>query len=163
MSIESVVPSNHLILCHLFSFCLYFFPASGSFPMSQPFTSGGQSIGASASASVLPVNIQDWFPLGLTGLTSLQFKGLSKVFSNTRVFSHESALPLRWPKYWSFSISPSKEYSRLISFRTDYFDPFAVHGILESSPAPQVKSINSSVLSLLCGPTHICTWQLEKS
>ena len=61
--------------------CLQSFPASGSYPMSQFFTSGGQSIGASASASVLPMNIQDWFPLGLTSLISLQSKGLSRVFS----------------------------------------------------------------------------------
>ena len=66
-----------------FSPCLQSFPASGSFPMSQLFASGGQSIGASASASVLPMNIQDWFPLGLTGLLSLQSKGLSRVFSST--------------------------------------------------------------------------------
>ena len=65
--------------------CLQSFPASGSFPMSQFFTSGGQSIGASASALVFPVNIQDWFPLGLTGLISLPSKGLSTVFSNTTV------------------------------------------------------------------------------
>ena len=68
-------------------FCLSFssqsFPASGSFPMNLLFTSGGQSIGASASASVLPMNIQDWFPLGWTGLISLQPKGLSRVFSST--------------------------------------------------------------------------------
>ena len=62
MSIESVMPSNHLIFCHPFSSCLQSFPASGSFPMSQLFTSGGQSIGASASASVLLVNIQVWPP-----------------------------------------------------------------------------------------------------
>ena len=68
-----------------FSSCLQSFPASGSFPMSQFFTSGDQSIGVSASASVLPMNIQDWFPLGLTGLTSLQSRGLSRVFSNTTV------------------------------------------------------------------------------
>ena len=67
----------------LFSFCLQSFPASGSFPMSQLFTSRGQSIAASASSSVLPVNIQGWFPLGLTGLISLPSKGLSRVFSNT--------------------------------------------------------------------------------
>ena len=60
-----------------FSSCLQSFPASGSFQMSQFFTSGGQSIGVSASASVLPMNIQDWFPLGWTGWISLQFKGLS--------------------------------------------------------------------------------------
>ena len=63
--------------------------ASGSFLMSQFFTSGGQSIGVSASTSVLPMNIQDWFPLGLTGLLSLQFKGLSRVFSNTTVQKHQ--------------------------------------------------------------------------
>ena len=63
--------------------CLQSFPASGSFPMSQFFPSGGQSIGVSASASVLPVNIQDWFLLGLTDLISLQSKGLSRVFSRT--------------------------------------------------------------------------------
>ena len=61
------------------------FPASGSFQMSQFFASGGQSIGTSASASILPMNIQGWFPLGLTGLISLQSKGLSRVFSNTTV------------------------------------------------------------------------------
>ena len=66
-------------------FCLQSFPNSGSFPMSQFFTSGGQSIGVSASASVLPMNIQDWSPLGWTGWISLQSKGLSRVFSNTTV------------------------------------------------------------------------------
>ena len=68
-----------------FSSCLQSFPASGSFPRSQFFTSGGQSIGVSASASVLPMNIQNWSPLGWTGLISLQSKGLSRVFSNTIV------------------------------------------------------------------------------
>ena len=74
-----------------FSSCLQSFPASGSFPVSQFFASGGQSIGASASASesVLPMNIQDWFPLGLTGLISFQSKGLSRVFSNTTVQKHQ--------------------------------------------------------------------------
>ena len=85
----------------LFSSCLQSFPTSGSFPMSQLFPSGCQSIGASTSALVLPMNIQDWFPLGLPGLITLQCKGLSK----------------------------------------------------ESSPTPQFKSINSSVLSFLYGPT----------
>ena len=70
-----------------FSSFLQSFPASGSFPMSQFFSSGGQSIGA--SASVLLMNIQDWFPLGLTGLISLQSKGLSRVFSNTTVQKHQ--------------------------------------------------------------------------
>ena len=72
MSIESVMPSNHLIFCHPFSSCLLSFSASGSFPMSWLFALGSQSIGASASAPVLAMNIQDWFPSGLTGLISLQ-------------------------------------------------------------------------------------------
>ena len=72
-----------------FSSWLKSFPASGSFPMSQLFPSGGQSIGASASASVLQMNIQDWFPLGLTSLISLQSKGCSRDFSNTRVQKRE--------------------------------------------------------------------------
>ena len=71
-----------------FSSCPQPLPASGSFPMSQLFTSGGQSIGVSASASVLPVNTQDWSPLGWTGWISLQSKGLARVFSNTIVQKH---------------------------------------------------------------------------
>ena len=74
-----------------FSFLLQSFPASESFPMSQFFASGGQSIGVSFSASVLPMNIQDWFPLGLAGWISLQSKGLSRVFSNTTVQKHHSS------------------------------------------------------------------------
>ena len=103
MSTESVMPSNHLNLCCLvpFSSHLQSFPASGSFWMSQFFASGGQRIGVSASASVLPMNIRDWFPLGWTGWISLQ----------------------------------SKESSQ------------------ESSPTPQFKSFNSSVLSFLYSPT----------
>ena len=72
-----------------FSSCLQSFPASGSFPVSQFFTSCGQSIWVSASASVHPMNIQDRFPLGLTGLISLQSLGLSRVFSNTTVQKHQ--------------------------------------------------------------------------
>ena len=89
MSIELVMLSKHLILCSFFSFCLQSFPASGSFPVSQLFTSGGQSIGASASASVLPVNIQGRFPLTLTGLISLQYNGLSGVFSSSTIRKHQ--------------------------------------------------------------------------
>ena len=98
MSIESVIPSNHLILCHP--------------PLLLP-----------------------------------------SVFPSIRIFSNESALCIRWPKYWSFSISPSNEYSGLISFRISWLDLLAVQGTLKSSPAPQFKSINSSALSLLYGPT----------
>ena len=72
-----------------FSSCLQSCPASGSFPMSQFFVPGGQSVGVSASASVLPINIQDWFPLGWTDWIFLQSKGLSRVFSNTMVQKHQ--------------------------------------------------------------------------
>ena len=72
-----------------FSSCPQSFPASGSFQMSRLFSSGGQSIGVSASTSVLPVNTQDWSPLGWTGWISLQSKGLSRVFSNTIVQKHQ--------------------------------------------------------------------------
>ena len=82
-----------------FSSCLQSFPASGCFPMSQLFQSGGHSIGASFSASVLPMNIQGWFPLGLADLISLLPKGLSRVFSSTTVRKHRffSARPSLWP------------------------------------------------------------------
>ena len=73
----------------LFSSCLQPSPASGSFQMSQLFSSGGQRIGVSALASVLPLNIQDWFPLGWTAWISLQSKGLSRLFSNTTVQTHQ--------------------------------------------------------------------------
>ena len=80
-----------------FSSHLQAFPASGCFTMSQSFPSGGQSIGVSTSASVLPMNIRDWFPLGWTGWISLKAKGLSRVFSNTTVQKHQffsTQLPL---------------------------------------------------------------------
>ena len=99
-----------------FSSCPHSFPMSGSFPTSWLFTSSGQSIGASASASVLPMNIQGWFPLGLTGLISLKSKGLSRVFSSITVqkhlfFSAHSSLRssthictwlLEKPKFWLY-------------------------------------------------------------
>ena len=87
-----------------FSAHLQSFPASGSFQMSQLFTSGGQSIGASTSASVFPMNIQDRFPLGLTGLISLQSKGLSRVFSNTTVHF----------KKWAFGVNLSNSAPPLL-------------------------------------------------
>ena len=100
MSTESVMPSNHLILC-------------------QPF--------------LLPPSI----------------------FRSIKFFSNESVLHIRWPKYWSFSfsISPSNEYSGLISLRMDWLDLLVVQGTLESSPTPQFKSINSSMLSFTYRPT----------
>ena len=93
MTIESVMPSNHLILCHPFSSCLQSFQASGSFPVSQFFTSGGQSIGASVSASVLPMNIQDWFPLGWTSLITLSPRD-SQESSPTQQFKSINSLVL---------------------------------------------------------------------
>ena len=103
MCIESVMSSNHLILCH---------------PLFLP-----------------------------------------SIFPSIRVFSNESVLCIRWPKYWSFSfnISPSNEYSGLISFRMAWLDLLAVQDSQESSPAPQFESISSSVLSLLYSPTLIRT------
>ena len=100
MSIESVMPSNHLILCH---------------PLLLP----------------------------------------PSIFPSIRVFSKKSVLHIRWPKYWSFSfsISPSNEYSGLISFRMDWLDLLAVQGIQESSPTPQFKRISSLALSFLYSPT----------
>ena len=89
MSIELVMSSNHLSLCHPFLLLPSAFPESGSFPMSQLFLSGGQSIGGWTSASVHLMNIQDLFPLGWTGWISLQFKGLPRVFSNTTVQKHQ--------------------------------------------------------------------------
>ena len=119
VSIESVMPSNHIILCLPLLFppsiflsirsfpvsqffasggqiigvsassCLQSFPKSGSFPMSQFFTPGGKSIGVSASASMLSMKIQTWFPLGLPGLIFLLSKGLSRVFSSTTVQKHQ--------------------------------------------------------------------------
>ena len=89
MSIELVMPSNHLILCCPLLLLPSIFLRSGYFQMSQLFASGGQSIGVSALASVLPTNTQEWFPLGSTGWNSLQSKGLSRVFSNTTVQKHQ--------------------------------------------------------------------------
>ena len=84
-----------------FSPCLQSFPASGSFPMSQLFASGGQSVGVSATASVLSMNSQGWFPVGLTGWISLLSKGPLRVFSNTTVQKHQFFCA--WPSLWSKS------------------------------------------------------------
>ena len=89
MPIKLVMPSSHLILCRPLLLLPQSLPASRSFPMSQLFAWGGQSTGVSASASVLPMNTQDWSPLGWTGWISLQSKGLSRVFSNTTVQKHQ--------------------------------------------------------------------------
>ena len=88
-SIQSVMPSSHLILCNPFSSCPQSLPASESFPMSQLFPCGGQSTGVSAVASFLPKKSQDRYPLEWTGWISLQFKGHSRVFSNTTLQKHQ--------------------------------------------------------------------------
>ena len=85
-----------------FSFCLQSFPASGSFQMSQFFTSGGQSIGVSVSTSVFPMNTRDWFPLGLTDSISLQSKGFLRVFSSTTIQKHQFFGAQ--PSFWSNSV-----------------------------------------------------------
>ena len=100
-SIESMMSSNHLILCHPLFSCLQSFPASESFPVSWLFISGGQNIGASASAPVFPMTIQGWFPLGLTRLISLLSKGFSRVFSIPTVQKHQFFGPQ--PTLWSNS------------------------------------------------------------
>ena len=78
---------------------------------------------------------------------------LPSIFPSIRVFSNELAVCIRWPKYWSFSFSPFNEYSGLISFGIDWFDPCSPRDSQESSPTPQFKSFNSSVLSLFYSPT----------
>jgi len=117
----AIQPSSSVVP---FSSCLQSFPASGSFPMSQLFASGGQSIGVSALASVLPKNTQDWSPLGWTGWISLQSKGLSRVFSSTTVRKHQffgTQLSLSWlvcleyvQVLYSFTWIKSYQLSRLL-------------------------------------------------
>ena len=99
MYTESMMLSNRLIFCCLLLLCLQSFPALGSFSMSRLLTSGGQSIGA--SASILSMNIQDWFPLGLTGLVSLLSKGLWRVFFRTTIQRHQffHAQPFLWSSF----------------------------------------------------------------
>ena len=117
MSIESMMPYKHVVLCHPLLLLLLSFPASGSFPVSQLFESGDQSIGASASIPVLPMNIQDWFPLGLTGLISLLSKGLSKIFSKTQ-FKSNNSLALSF--LYSPTLTSVHDYWKNHSF--DYTD-----------------------------------------
>ena len=109
-----------------YSSCLQAFPASGSFPMSQFFTLGGQSIGASVSASVLPMNIQDWYSLGLTGWISLQSKGLTRVFSNTTV-----------QKYQFFST----QLSLWVSSHIHLLPSGTLFGLLPKSVCPRLHSL----------------------
>ena len=117
MSFESVMPSNHLILCHPLLLLLSVFPASGSFPMSRLFIIWWLKYSASASASVIPLNIQDLFPLGLTGLISLLSRGLSRVFSSTP-FGDISCLVLNL--FYRPALTSIHDYWKNHSF--DYMD-----------------------------------------
>ena len=111
-----------------FSSCLQSFPTSGSFPMSQFFASGSQSIGVSASASVLPMNIEDWFPLGWTDWISLQSKVLSRVFSNTTVQKHQF-FSAQLSLYSNSHICTwHVRHVRVQLFAT----PWTIHGILQA-------------------------------
>ena len=111
---------NHLILCHPLLLLPSVFPSSGSFPMSHFFTSGGQSTGVSALASVLPMNIQDWSPLGWTGWIALQSKGLSRVFSNTTVRKHHET-QLWCQKVWELLVYSTQGYG-VLKGRTHYLN-----------------------------------------
>ena len=108
-----------------FSSCPPSFPASGSFPMNQLFTSGGQGIVASAWASVLPMNIQCWFPLGLTCLISLLSKGFSGVFSSTTVWEHQffSTQPCLWSSYhiWTWLLEKPWLWLHRVCWQSDVF------------------------------------------
>ena len=116
-----------------------------------PWTAAHQASRSFTNAWTLPklISIESVMPSNHFILCHLVFL-LPSIFPSIRVFSHESALCIRWPKYrtYSFNISPSNEYSGLISFRMDWLDLFAIQGTLKSSPTPQFKSINS-VLSFI--------------
>ena len=125
---------------------LFVTPLTAALQASLSITNSRRLLKLMSITLVIPSNhLVFWHPLFLT----------LPIFPSIRVFSSESVLHIRWPKYWSlsFSISPSSEYSGLISFRMDCLDLLAVQMTQESSPAPQFKSIHSSVLNLLYGPT----------
>ena len=133
MSIELVMPSNHVILC-----CPLFlpqsFPAPRSLPMSQLFASGGQSIGV--SALLLPMNIQDWFPLGLIGLISLLSKGLSRVFSSSTVQKHQF-----------FSVQPSLQSNSYLCMTTGKTIALSIQNL--SAVSLLCKTLSRSVTAFL--------------
>ena len=111
------------------------------------------SLSLTISQSLFKLMSTEWGHPTISSCHPLLF--LPSIFPRIRVFSNKSALHIRWPKYWSFSLSPSNEYSRLISFSIDWFDRLAVQGSLKSllQQAPQFESINSSTLCFLYGPT----------
>ena len=142
--------------------CLQSLPASGSFPMSWLFPSGGQSIGASASASVLPINIRGWFTLGLTGLISFQSKGLSSVFSNTTVQKHQSfgAQPPLWSNshihIWLL-VKPQLGLSRPLL--QSYVSAFNALSNFVTAFLPRCKCL---LISWLQSPSTVIFWNSRK-
>ena len=163
MFIESVMPSNHLILCCPLSSCPQSFPIrifsnESVLHIRRPKNwSFSFSISSSNEHSGLISFKMDWLDLILCCPLLLKISNIPSI----RVFSSEFVLHIRWRKYWSvsFRISPSNEYSGLISFR---IYRLALLAVQESSPTPQFKSMNSFTFSLLYRPTHIHTWLLEK-
>ena len=121
-----------------FSSCLQSFPGSGSFPMNQFFASGGQSIGVSASTSVLPMNTQDLFPLGWTGWISLQFKGLSKVFSNTTVQKHQFSALISMAKKLS-----TKQLKLIFLSELVCFYPTPLRSLFPRHSGPSLKPLST--------------------
>ena len=117
----------------VFSFCFQSLPESGSFPVSSLFTSGGQNTGDSASASVFSMNIQGWFPLGLTGFISLLSKGLSRVFSSTTIQKHKWKLPswfnpkLELVQHW-YSLYWPEQVLRPTQIQKDGLEPLLLDG-----------------------------------
>ena len=132
MSTESVMPSNHLILCCPLLLLPSIFPSIRSFPMSQLFSLGGQSIGA--SASVLPVNNQSWFPLELTSWISLLSKGFSRVCSNTTVQKHH---------FFGFGIVNKTEVDVFLELSCFFKDPTDVGNLISGSSAFLKTNLNT--------------------
>ena len=187
ISIKSVIPSNHIILCCPLLLLTSIFPSIWVFPMSQFFAPGGKSIGVSASASVLPMNIQDWFPLGWTGWISLQSKGLSRVFSNTTVKSiNSSVLSFLYNSFltsimttgrtialtrWIFVGKIMSLLFNMLSRLVNTFLPRSKHFLiswLQSLSAvilepENIKSITVSIVSLSICPWSDGTWCLVLS
>ena len=132
----------------LFSFCLQSLPASGSFPMSQLFASSGQSVRVSTSASVLTINIQNWFPLRLTGLTFFQSKGRSRVFPSTIIWRHQffSAQPSLWSSFhihtWLLEKPLLWLYGLLMSLLFNMLSKFVIAFVSRSK---QVYTIGLSI------------------
>ena len=163
LSIELVMPSNHLILCCPLLLQPSILPSISSAQLLSrfqlfvtPWTTACQaSLSITKSQSAPKPMSTESVMLSNHLILCRPLLLLPSIFPSIRVFSSESALPIRWPKYWSFSFnsSPSNEHPGLISFRMDWLDLLSVQGTQESSPTPPFKSINSSTLSFLHSPT----------